>query len=248
VLNANAGGDAEALARFRREGSSACRVRHPNAVGVLDFGVTEGGIAYLVMELLEGTSLEDLLKHERRPALRRVGEIMAPVAAALAEAHKHGVVHRDVKPSNVFLHRTATGEEVPKVLDFGIAKLAGEAVLSQRLTMDGFLLGTPAYMAPERFRSQGYGPPSDVYSVGVTLYEMLTGQLPFVVESQDPLQLVALQAEATPVPVRELAPLVPAAVESLVQSALARSPERRPTAEELGRELVAATAAASRAS
>jgi len=241
VLATSAGTDPEALARFRREGASACRVHHPNVVAVLDFGVTRGGVAYLVMELLEGRSVEKELDQETRLPPRRCAEILAPVCGALGCAHSAGVVHRDVKPSNVFLHRSPRGE-MPKILDFGIAKLSREAAVGQSLTVDGSLLGTPAYMAPERFRRGPYGPKSDVYSVGAMLYEMLTGRLPFIPVSADPLALVAMQAEEDPPPLRPRCPEASPALEKLVRSALVREPDARPSAEELGRRLALAVA------
>jgi serine/threonine protein kinase len=236
VLVTSAGTDPEALARFQREGRSACRVQHPNAVAVLDFGVNQGGVAYLVMELLQGRSLEKELEEKGPLTPRRCAEVVVPVCAALAAAHAAGVVHRDIKPSNVFLHRAPHGE-MPKILDFGIAKLSGEAAIGQSLTVDGSLLGTPAYMAPERFRRGPYGPKSDVYSVGAMLYEMLSGRLPFIPSSADPLALVAMQAEEDPPPLRLRSPGVSPALERLVRAALSRSPEGRPTAELLGRRL-----------
>ena len=236
ILATSAGTDPEALARFRREGDSACRVQHPNAVAVFDFAVNPGGVAYLVMELLEGHSLEKELEEHGPLQPVRCAEIVVPVCAALAAAHAAGVVHRDIKPSNVFLHRTKQGE-LPKVLDFGIAKLAAESAIGQRLTIDGSLLGTPAYMAPERFRRGPYGSKSDVYSVGVMLYEMLAGRLPFIPSSADPLALVAMQAEEDPPPLRLRRPDVEPPLEGLVLSALSRDPERRPSADQLARRL-----------
>jgi CheY-like chemotaxis protein len=236
VLVTSAGTDPEALRRFRLEGTSACRVHHPNAVAVLDFAVNQGGVAYLVMELLQGHSLERELEDRTQLPPRRCAEIVAPVCFALAAAHAAGVVHRDIKPSNVFLHQTPQGE-MAKILDFGIAKLSGEAAIGQSLTVDGSLLGTPAYMAPERFRRGPYGPKSDVYSVGAMLYEMLAGRLPFIPSSADPLALVAMQAEEDPPSLRLRSPGVSPALEKLVRTALNRNPEGRPTAELLGRRL-----------
>jgi DNA-binding response OmpR family regulator len=241
VLATSAGTDPEALARFRREGASACRVQHPNAVAVLDFGVTRSGVAYLVMELLHGDSVEKELDSHVRLTPRRAVEIVEPVCGALAAAHAAGIVHRDIKPSNVFLHRAPQGE-VPKILDFGIAKMAREAAVGQSLTVDGSLLGTPAYMAPERFRRGPYGPKSDVYSVGTMLYEMLTGRLPFIPVSADPLALVAMQAEEDPPPLRPRCPEASPALEKLVRSALHRDPDARPTAEQLGHRLATVSA------
>ncbi len=142
ILATSAGTDPEALKRFRREGDSACRVQHPNAVAVFDFAVNAGGVAYLVMELLEGHSLEKELEERGPLPARRSALIVIPVCSALAAAHAAGVVHRDIKPSNVFLHRSGQ-REIAKILDFGIAKLAADSALGQSLTVDGSLLGTP---------------------------------------------------------------------------------------------------------
>jgi CheY-like chemotaxis protein len=236
VLATSAGTDPEALARFRREGASACRVQHPNAVAVLDFGVNPGGVAYLVMELLHGHSLEKELEDKAHLPPRRCAEIVVPVCHALAAAHAAGVVHRDIKPSNVFLHQTPQGE-VPKILDFGIAKMSGEAAIGQSLTVDGSLLGTPAYMAPERFRRGPYGTKSDIYSVGAMLYEMLSGRLPFIPSSADPLALVAMQAEEDPPPLRARCPEASPALAGLVKTTLSRNPDVRPSADVLARRL-----------
>jgi CheY-like chemotaxis protein len=236
VLATSAGTDPEALARFRREGASACRVQHPNAVAVLDFGVNQGGVAYLVMELLKGRSLDRELEEKTRLSPLRCAEIVVPICSALAAAHAAGLVHRDIKPSNIFLHQTPQGE-VPKILDFGIAKMAGEVAIGRSLTVDGSLLGTPAYMAPERFRRGPYGTKSDVYSVGAMLYEMLTGRLPFVPGSADPLALVAMQAAEDPPPLRARCPEASPALEALVRAALSREPDGRPPADRLARRL-----------
>jgi CheY-like chemotaxis protein len=236
VLSTSAGTDPEAMARFRREGASACRVAHRNAVQVYDFAVNEGGVAYLVMELLQGRSLDTLLEQVERLTPRRCTEILEPVCRALAAAHDAGVIHRDIKPSNIFLHRTDSGE-TPKILDFGIAKIAGAAALGQNLTVDGSLLGTPAYMAPERFRRGPYDTKSDIYSVGTVLYEMLSGRLPFVPSSPDPLALVAMQVEDEPPPLRPLCPDISPALEALVQTTLDKDPGARPSAELLARRL-----------
>jgi len=239
VLRSAMSADPEALSRFRSEGAAACRLSHPNAVAVHDSGVTGGDVAYLVMELLEGVSLDRELSECGKLAPRRSAEILLPVLDVLAEAHDAGLIHRDVKPGNVFLHR-ARGREVVKVLDFGIAKLMGETATSQQLTRDGLLIGTPTYMAPERLNDQDYDGRSDVYSVGVMLYLMLTGRLPYVAEGGDLMALV-VQHMKQPVPsVREHAPEVSAELEAVVTRALAKRPEERPDARGLARQLSAA--------
>lgn len=176
------GTDEHALARFRDEGVSACRVIHPNAVLVSDFGVTLDGIAYLVMELLTGNDLAVELHRHKQLAPARVREIMRPIADALSEAHAAGVIHRDIKPGNIFLHKDKRGEVV-KVLDFGIAHLVRDArrapERSSAGSAKGGIIGTLSYTAPERLEGKEATGSTDVYSLGMLLYEMLTGAPPF---------------------------------------------------------------------
>ena len=232
----------DALARFRREGISTCRVNHPNAVTVIDFGVTENGVAYLVMELLEGQTLAEALKEAGTMSPARCLEILVPICAVLEEAHASGVVHRDIKPANIFLHN-ARGEETVKVLDFGIAKLVGSTSDEHAtMTMEGSLLGTPAYMSPERVANKPYDGRADVYSVGVMLYQMLAGHPPF--KAQDPVALAVQQMNATPPPPRDVNPDIPPAVEAVVLEALVKDPDLRPTAGLLAQRFAAAVAIA----
>jgi DNA-binding response OmpR family regulator/tRNA A-37 threonylcarbamoyl transferase component Bud32 len=240
VLRTSAATDSDAMARFRREGISACRVRHPNAVAVLDSGLTGRGVAYLVMELLAGYPLEDEMKGGRALPLARSLRITAAVCDALAAAHRAGIVHRDIKPANVFLHQ-AGGQEVPKVLDFGIAKIAGAAAMEQRVTLDGWIVGTPVYMAPERFDGGEVTGEADVYSVGIMLFQMLTGQLPFDAAG-DPM-LVSVKHKHDPPPsLRTLRPEAPAAVEEAILAALRKHPQQRPTAQQMSARLTAISA------
>jgi serine/threonine protein kinase len=205
---------------------------------MLDFGVTPGGVAFLVMELLEGRSLLDELREHGVLSPDRCAEILIPVCDVLAESHRNGIIHRDVKPSNIFLHRTPRGD-VPKVLDFGIAKMVDVAV-GQNLTMDGTVLGTPAYMAPERFRAKPFDGKSDVYSLGITLYQMLAGRLPFVTEGVDPMSIVWMHQTQAPPPLREISPGISPGLEAVVMQALRKDSEQRPTAEEFARNLARA--------
>ena len=242
VLRTSAGTDPDAMARFRREGISACRVRHPNAVAVLDSGLTARGVAYLVMELLAGYPLEDEMKGGRALPLARSLRITAAVCDALAAAHRAGIVHRDIKPANVFLHQ-AGGREVPKVLDFGIAKIAGAAAVEQKVTLDGWIVGTPVYMAPERFDGGEVTGEADVYSVGIMLFQMLTGQLPFDAAG-DPM-LVSVKHKHDPPPaLRSLRPEAPAEVEEAIFAALRKHPQQRPSAHEMSARLATALSAA----
>jgi DNA-binding response OmpR family regulator len=230
------------LNRFQREGISACRVKHPNAVSVLDFGVTPGGVPYLVMELLEGRTLEDEIARFNQIPLSRCAEIASAVCSVLAEAHRRDIVHRDIKPANIFLHRVL-GQEQVKVLDFGIAKLEAGAGPSKS-TQAGLIMGTPTYMAPERLRGEHGDGRSDVYSVGVTLYEMLSGRLPHPGGNSDLLAAALRRITDPPVPLSTARPGIPAPVEDVVMRALRKEPAERPDAETLGTALTQAAALA----
>ena len=205
--------------RFRLEGISAKRINHPNAVEVMDFGIASSAVAFLVMELLEGKTLADEIRDEWRLSPLRCAEIIVPICGVLAEAHRLGIIHRDIKPGNIFLHRSKQGEVV-KVLDFGIAKVTEQSLtpMTDPLTATGAVIGTPSYMAPERVMGTSYGFSSDVYSVGVMMFQMLAGSLP-------PTATVAVLKQAlheTPEPLADL-----------IIRALAPQPEDRPTAYEL---------------
>jgi len=243
VLRTGAPGSGDALHRFRREGIAACRVRHPHAVAVLDFAVA-GGVAYLVMELLEGHSLDVELRPATPLGVHRSVTIAVPVCEALAEAHRAGIVHRDVKPANIFLHRIGD-LTVPKVLDFGIARILGEAAPRRPLTLDGWIVGTPAYMAPERFESGACDGKTDVYGLGVTLFQMLSGRLPFEAVDGEPLALARKHLGELPPALRALNPEVPLSLEEAVMRALAKQPPKRPSAAELALLLAASAPIAS---
>jgi serine/threonine protein kinase len=227
VLQARGSVPPQAVQRFRQEGISACRVRHPNAVAVTDFGITPAGVAFLVMELLEGHGLDEELVARGRLPLARCVEVAVPVCRVLAAAHEAGIIHRDIKPSNVFLGLTPGGEVV-KLLDFGIARISGE--LDQQLTMEGIVLGTPAFIAPERVRGAAYDGRSDVYGVAAMLYRMLSGHLPFADTVGDPQAMLSAKLSSDPVPLRALDPAIPAPVEAVIMRGLSLEPRQRPTA------------------
>jgi serine/threonine protein kinase len=170
--------DQEGVERMAREARAAARLGHPAIVRVIDFGETEGGEPFMAMELLEGEALSEVLERQGRlPATEAVG-LLLPIIDGLATAHQNGIVHRDVKPENIFIARDEQGRIQPKLVDFGIAKLDRE--VDHRLTQTGALLGTPQYLSPE----QAYGRTeidsrSDIWSIGVVLYELISGQQPF---------------------------------------------------------------------
>ena len=194
----------------------------------MDFGITS--TAYLVMELLNGRSLAEELKE--RPILHpiRCAQILRPICEALTEAHRAGVVHRDIKPSNIFLHQSRAGEIV-KVLDFGIAKFVGDVAGEDPLEVEGSILGT--YMAPERFSNEACDGRSDVYSLGILLYRMLTGSTPF--RSKDMMAVVLQHTRETSPQIAPWNGQVTPEIEAVVMKALSKKMQDRPSPAELAK-------------
>ncbi|GAB4210634.1 MAG: hypothetical protein OHK0013_31490 [Sandaracinaceae bacterium] len=221
VMNAHLVRDAALKERFRREAKNAAALAHPNIVEISDYGEAEDGTPYLVMELLEGSSLDKLVEQGPMPA-PQIAAIGAQIARGLARAHDFQVIHRDLKPENVFVARGPGGRPIPKILDFGIAR----SLHDQRLTSAGQIFGTPQYMAPERVTSIDAGPAADLYALGVMLFEMITGQLPF--QSNDVTgYLIAHMQQPVPRP-SDFVPNVPRRLEELVVRLMAKRPEERP--------------------
>ncbi len=239
LLNADVEPGSDEMVRFRQEGIAACQIDHPNAVEVLDLSFTARGIPYLVMELLRGHSLQNELKRKGRLPPVRCVEILTPVGEVLSLAHGMGIIHRDVKPANIFMHRSKHGEIV-KVLDFGIAKLTGDQAAKKELTPEGGILGTPVYMAPERMTGVSSDGKADVYSLGVVLYEMLSGQPPFSDPQRGPFEVIRMHLTEEPPPLADLCPELPAEVAAIVRQALDKEPEERPEAADLARRFAAA--------
>jgi serine/threonine protein kinase len=235
--------NSEGLERFRLEGVSACRINHPNAITVIDFGITPIGIAYLAMELLQGRTLEQELQEKIRLSPERCFEILAPICDVLAAAHAAGIVHRDIKPDNIFLHQSPNGEVI-KVVDFGIAKLLGETpCLDMQNMTTNLLLGTPNYMSPERLKNQPYDGQTDVYSLGIMLFEMLCGSVPFLSLDGDFLAVALMHMYQEPPSLRAINAAIPEAVAAVVLQALMKEPFQRPTPKELAQAFQRAIAA-----
>jgi serine/threonine protein kinase len=239
VLSQRFVGDQTAQQRFRREARASGRVQHPNAVTVNDFGATEDGWLYIVMELLEGQTLRDLLAREAPLDPARAVSFMLQACAAVAAAHEAGLIHRDLKPANIFIEQRPSLAAVVKVLDFGVAKFAVEEHDDDynTLTQVGAIIGTPRYMSPEQCTGAApLTPASDVYSLGIILYEMLTGTTPFSADT--PLAVALKQVSEPPRPPSEVVASTPAELERVVLHALAKDPRARPTsADEFRREL-----------
>ena len=236
ILHAAHVSDPQAGERFRREAQAAARLKHPNAVSIYDFGVTSDGFVYLVMELVEGQNLRHIIKHQGPISPPTVSEIINQVCSALQVAHQQNVVHRDLKPDNIMVNVTISGLRV-KVLDFGIAKLRDLAASS--LTITGNVMGTPHYMSPEQCLGEEIDSRSDLYSLGVVIYQMLTGSLPF--NSPTSTAVVMQHVNKEPPSLRSINLGISPAVEAVVLHALAKRREERPqSADALAREFAAA--------
>lgn len=194
--------NAEAVTRFRQEARSASSIGHRNIIGIEDFGQLPDGRIYMCMELLQGTPLNDLIKTAQ--PLDRLLNILIQTGHGLAAAHAKGIVHRDMKPENIFVTRAANGEDVPKLLDFGIAKVAGHEG-GNHLTRTGTIFGTPFYMAPEQALGNPVDARTDIYAVGVILYEVFAGSVPFGGESFMGILTQHITAEPEPVAQRAAA-------------------------------------------
>ncbi len=228
------------VSRFRREARAMSHLSHPNTARVFLYGQLEDGACYFVMEYLDGRNLAQLVRAEGPMDPERAINVMVQVCGALEEAHQTGIVHRDLKPENIFLTVQGGISDFPKVLDFGLAKVTERQMRpgSLILTQEGMVFGTPEFMSPEQARGEPLDGRSDIYSLGIILYELLTGKLPF--DAKQPMDYINMHINEEPIPLSERAPErdFPAGLELVLQKALAKKPDHRfQTAADFGQAL-----------
>jgi serine/threonine protein kinase len=222
VLKGKFASEDEFIGRFRREARSAASINHRNVVTIYDFDQANDGSLFIAMEYLPGVKLSEIVKRDGSLPSGRAIRIGLQIAEGLDAAHRAGVIHRDIKPDNVMIIEKRGGDEV-KLMDFGIARLQ-ESVASN-LTRTGVIMGTPAYMAPEQAEGTQVSEKTDIYALGIVLYEMLTGSVPF--KAPTPSAVLVKQLQEPPIPLRKVRKEISAAIDRLVMRALEKNPEKR---------------------
>ncbi|HEU5060710.1 MAG TPA: serine/threonine-protein kinase, partial [Kofleriaceae bacterium] len=225
VLFGDLAADGKARSRFSREAESSSRLSHPNVVSVVDFGETDEGLLYLVMDFIDGEELHRVIAREAPFATARALDLLRQLARGLGHAHDRGLVHRDFKTENVLI-TTDGGDEIARIVDFGIAVLGEMTAPEHRLTTEGMVLGTPAYMSPEQSTGEEIDHRADLFSLGVMLYEMLAGKLPF---DGTPIAMAKANLAAPVPPIATRAPGVRAdrRLEAVAMRLMAKEPEQR---------------------
>ncbi|MDO8667429.1 MAG: serine/threonine-protein kinase, partial [Gemmatimonadales bacterium] len=229
--------------RFNREAANASRISHANVCQIYDFGETSDGLIYLAMEFIEGCALTDLVDREGALAPARAAAILKQAADALQAAHDLSIVHRDLKPDNIMIVDGRDGTDIVKVVDFGIAKAMAGDETGQKVTKTGLVVGTPEYMSPEQLSGDKLDGRSDIYSLGLVLYRMLTGVLPFQADSAQETMIKRLTDDPTPLVDSRPDIVFPDTMQAVLDKALARSPsERYQSAAVFGRDTMEAVA------
>jgi hypothetical protein len=242
VMSASMSHDPDAVSRFNREANNASRIVHPNICAIYDFGETPDGLIYLAMEFIEGDSLNGILKKTGPMSLQRATAILSQTASALKLAHDAGIVHRDLKPDNIMIAQQS-GKDLVKVVDFGIAKAVGGDESGQKVTKTGLVVGTPEYMSPEQLSGDKLDGRSDLYSLALVYYRMITGTLPFQAETSQETMIKRLTDD--PMPLQQALPTAnfPPSLQAVMDRALARyANDRYPDAVEFANDVVSAIA------
>ena len=228
TLHTHLSHDEKIRARFMRECSIVAELEHPNTIQVFDFGTTSDGTLYIVMEFVSGRSLADVIEQDGPLAPMRAAHVLQQICGSLEEAHKHGIVHRDLKPENIILCEKAGQADWVKVLDFGIAKRSSETDPNEaKLTQQGTVLGTPPYMSPEQFTGKPIDARSDIYSLGIVAYQMLTGDLPFEANTAWEWATQHMTAQPRSFDATPVASFIPAGARDAVMHSLAKDPGAR---------------------
>ena len=233
--------DRNAMARLRREAELAGRLAHPNVCHIIRLGETSSGLVYVVMPFVQGELLCDVTNRAKQLSLEVTVRFINDIAAGLHVAHELGIVHRDLKPENIMISGNPEGGERAIVMDFGLAKERLVSPELKKLTATGIVLGTPEFMSPEQLRGKPLDPRTDVYSLGLMAYEMLSGKLPFVGRTQQEIMIARLRSEPTPIRAARPDLDFPAGVERVLQKSMQRDPaERYQTAPEFAASLAEA--------
>lgn len=238
MLQAHHLNDSMSVKRFQQESKATCRLNHPHIITVYDFGISPTGQPYIVMDYLEGKPLSDIIKDEGHVGVDRALKIVRQACDALGHAHKQGVIHRDLKPSNIVLIDREGDKDYVKVVDFGVAKLMEEGTEGQKLTQMGEVCGSPVYMSPEQCQGLPLDKRSDIYSMGIVLYETLTNRLPILGKTM--VETMSKHINDSPPTFQEARPdlYIPERVEQVILRALAKAPEdRQQSMEQLATEL-----------
>lgn len=214
--------DKEQIISFQEEARATSKLKHPNIIEILDFGVVESGKPYMVFEYFKGETLESIIQSHKQISWEQAKPVIIQIAGALAYSHNHGIFHRDIKPTNIMVNDFGTNDLSVKLIDFGIAKIDGTATQYQGQT----LAGTPSYMSPDIASGYEYTESSEIYSLGCVIFEALTGQVPFGGET--PLEVLSNHAKKDPPPISTLASSkIPESIEDLVQNCLKKPPDQR---------------------
>jgi serine/threonine-protein kinase len=214
--------------RFHREAMAASQLKHPNTIKIIDYGQTEDGLLFMVMEFLHGQTLRQVIRKNKGIGLERSVHIVTQICKSLAEAHANGIVHRDLKPDNIILTDVFGEEDFVKVLDFGISKVLTKGSGDSSLTKSGVIIGTPEYLAPEQAQgSDRISPATDMYSLGVILYEMLSGNQPFVSNTPMGILMKHINEEPPPLEMKGFSDTIRAEADKIIRKLLAKRPEER---------------------